>query len=158
MREGNKLVGLSSRRAWRRQKKARLRQRLPEHGILKGDRSTTAFSLRHHSVYVAHTNPILVKRDSPLGVIVSLGPRPMNAQGAEAVRGTHKPGSSGGVFHIQAGGKLLAGNHGGTFFGDRCVNDVCVALSEWSPTERFTVTLHVPPAPTTTAAMKWEPS
>src|SRR5207237_3992961 len=57
--------------------------RLPEHGILKGDRSTTAFSLRHHSVYVAHTNPILVKSDSPLGMIVSLRPRPMNAQCAE---------------------------------------------------------------------------
>src|SRR5438045_6649304 len=83
MREGNKLVGLSSRGAWRRQKKARLRQRLPEHRILKGDRSTTAFSLRHHSVYVAHANPILVKRDSPLGMIMSLRPRPMHTQRAE---------------------------------------------------------------------------
>src|SRR5258706_9154155 len=83
MREGNKLVGLSSRRARRRQQKARLRQRFPEHLVLKGDCSTTAFSLRHHSVYVANTNPIRVKSDSPLGVIMSLRPRPMDAKGAE---------------------------------------------------------------------------
>jgi hypothetical protein len=35
---------------------------------------------------------------------------------AEVVKGTQKPGTSGGAYHIQAGGKLLAGDHGGTFF------------------------------------------